>query len=102
MTHSSPFLGSIHPGQSIQSFENNMYRAPIYEHTPPSSDFLVIRSKSVYSIREVDSLFTVGQECPIHEIPRPKTVGARLIENSLIRVSTIHIRHVLLMPADYL
>lgn len=28
----SPFLGSMHPGQSIQTLENNMYRAPLYEH----------------------------------------------------------------------
>lgn len=30
--HTSPFLGSMHPGQSIQTIENNMYRAPLYEH----------------------------------------------------------------------
>ena len=30
--HTSPFLGSMHPGQSIQTLENNMYRAPLYEH----------------------------------------------------------------------
>ena len=29
--HTSPYLGSMHPGQSIQTFENNMYRAPLYE-----------------------------------------------------------------------
>lgn len=30
--HTSPFLGAMHPGQSIQTIENNMYRAPMYEH----------------------------------------------------------------------
>ena len=30
--HTSPFLGAMHPGQSIQTLENNMFRAPLYEH----------------------------------------------------------------------
>lgn len=43
--HTSPFLGILPPGQSIQAVENNMYRAPIYEHQIPESDFLVIRTR---------------------------------------------------------
>ena len=43
VAHTSPFLGQMSPGQCIQAFENNLYRSPIYEHRPPSSDFLVIR-----------------------------------------------------------
>lgn len=43
--HTSPFLGILTPGQSIQAVENNMYRAPIYEHTVPETDFLVIRTR---------------------------------------------------------
>ena len=45
--HSSPFLGFLSPGQSIQALENNMYRAPIYEHQVQDSDFLVIRTRFV-------------------------------------------------------
>ena len=33
--HTSPFLGVLPPGRSIQAVENNMYRAPIYEHKVP-------------------------------------------------------------------
>ena len=44
-SHSSPFLGLLHPGQVMQAFENNMFRAPIYEHKMPDTDFFVIRSR---------------------------------------------------------
>lgn len=43
--HTSPFLGILTPGQSIQAIENNMYRAPIYEHNCQESDFLIIRTR---------------------------------------------------------
>lgn len=43
--HTSPFLGHLPPGQSLQAVENNMYRAPIYEHNVPDTDFLVIRTR---------------------------------------------------------
>lgn len=43
--HTSPFLGILTPGQSIQAVENNMYRAPIFEHKVGETDFLVIRSR---------------------------------------------------------
>ena len=43
--HTSPFLGSMTPGQCIQAFENHMYRAPIYQHKVPDTDFLIIRSR---------------------------------------------------------
>lgn len=46
--HTSPFLGILTPGQSIQAVENNMYRAPIYEHNVPSTDFLIIRTRLDY------------------------------------------------------
>lgn len=48
--HSSPFLGVMMPGKSIQVVENNLYRAPIYEHKIPHSDFLVIRTRLVHHI----------------------------------------------------
>ncbi|XP_047488468.1 transcription initiation factor TFIID subunit 1-like isoform X2 [Penaeus chinensis] len=79
--HTSPFLGAMHPGQSIQTIENNMYRAPMYEHKIPYTDFLVLRTRNGYSIREVDGLFTVGQECPLYETPGPNSKRA----NNFIR-----------------
>lgn len=77
----SPFLGSLLPGQCIQTIENNMYRAPIYKHKFPHSDFLVIKSQDQYWIREVETIFTVGQELPIIEVPGPNSKKA----NNFIR-----------------
>jgi transcription initiation factor TFIID subunit 1 len=65
--HPSPFLGILNPGQHLTVVENNMYRAPIYEHKIPCSDFLVIRTRNNYYVREADALFTAGQECPLYE-----------------------------------
>lgn len=79
--HTSPFLGVLLPGQSIQVVENNMYRAPIYEHSIPASDFLVIRTRHSYYIREAEALFTAGQECPLYEVPGPNSKRA----NNFIR-----------------
>lgn len=43
--HTSPFLGILPPGHCMQAVENNMYRAPIYPHSIPYSDFLIIRTR---------------------------------------------------------
>lgn len=47
----------------------------------PYTDFLVLRTRNGYSIREVDGLFTVGQECPLYETPGPNSKRA----NNFIR-----------------
>ncbi|XP_061189439.1 transcription initiation factor TFIID subunit 1-like isoform X1 [Saccostrea echinata] len=79
--HTSPFLGTLMPGQSIQAFENNMFRAPIYEHKVPETDFLIIRNRQNFFIREVETIYTVGQECPLFEVPGPNSKRA----NNFIR-----------------
>lgn len=43
--HTSPFLGVLSPGKIVQVIENNLYRTPIYEHTPLENDFLLIRTR---------------------------------------------------------
>lgn len=72
---SSPFLGTLKPGEWLQSLENLMFRAPIYLHKLPEHDFLVVRSKSSgYLLRsDVRNIFTVGQECPLIEVPGPNS-----------------------------
>ncbi|KHN84351.1 Transcription initiation factor TFIID subunit 1 [Toxocara canis] len=75
-THTSPFLGSLAPGQSLQSLENNLYRAPIYRHEPARTDFLLIRTKQGFFIRRCPTLFLVGQECPLYEVPSPNSKRA--------------------------
>ncbi|XP_030762639.1 transcription initiation factor TFIID subunit 1 [Sitophilus oryzae] len=84
--HTSPFLGILHPGQSIQAIENNMYRAPIYRHQIPSTDFLIIRTRQQYYIREIDSLFVAGQECPLYEVPGPNSKRANNFVRDFLQV----------------
>lgn len=84
--HTSPFLGVLYPGQTVQVVENNMYRAPIYEHKIPFSDFLVIRTRNSYHIREADALFTAGQQCPLYEVPGPNSKRANNFVRDFLQV----------------
>lgn len=66
----SPFLGEIKPGCSQSSLETNMYKAPIFQHKVPATDFLLIRSaKGKLSIRRIDKIAVVGQQvCPCYSL----------------------------------
>ena len=86
--HTSPFLGTMIPGQTIQALENNMYRSPIYEHKFPNTDFLVIRTRTEFSIREVSAYFVSGQECPLYEVPGPNSKRANNFTRDFLQVST--------------
>ncbi|CAF0755218.1 unnamed protein product [Didymodactylos carnosus] len=74
--HTSPFLGDMAPGEVLQAFENHMYRAPIYLHESPVTDFLILRTKQHYYIRHIRNIFVVGQECPLIEVPGPNSKRA--------------------------
>nr|XP_023018961.1 transcription initiation factor TFIID subunit 1-like [Leptinotarsa decemlineata] len=82
----SPFLGVLLPGQSIQAIENNMYRAPVYEHNIPESDFIVIRTRRQYYIREMDSIYLAGQQCPLYEVPAPNSKRANDFVRDFLQV----------------
>ncbi|XP_070491239.1 transcription initiation factor TFIID subunit 1 [Chironomus tepperi] len=84
--HPSPFLGILNPGQHISVIENNMFRAPIYEHQIPVSDFLIIRTRNNYYVREADGLFTAGQECPLYEVPGPNSKRANNFVRDFLQV----------------
>ncbi|CAH1981121.1 unnamed protein product [Acanthoscelides obtectus] len=84
--HTSPFLGILHPGQSIQAVENNMYRAPIYEHNVPETDFLIIRTRHQYYIREIDAVYVAGQQCPLYEVPGPNSKRANNFVRDFLQV----------------
>uniref|UniRef100_A0A3P9QEK6 Transcription initiation factor TFIID subunit n=1 Tax=Poecilia reticulata TaxID=8081 RepID=A0A3P9QEK6_POERE len=64
------------PGRRVNAFENNLFRAPIYLHKMPETDFLVIRTRHGYYIRELVDIFVVGQECPLFEVPGPNSKRA--------------------------
>ncbi|CAK9302809.1 unnamed protein product [Gordionus sp. m RMFG-2023] len=85
-THTSPFLGSLAPGQRLQALENNMFRAPIYLHSFPSTHFLVIRTRNGYFLRQIKDIFTVGQECPLIEVPCPNSKKANQFLRDFLHV----------------
>lgn len=59
----SPFLGDIKPGSTQSCLETNMYRAPIFQHKVPTTDYLLVRSsKGKLSIRRIDRIDVVGQQ----------------------------------------
>ncbi|KAL2754988.1 hypothetical protein ACRALDRAFT_1082580 [Sodiomyces alcalophilus JCM 7366] len=74
----SPFaiFGEVNPGEVTPTLHNQMYRAPIFKHTPRSTDFLCIRSStgvegSKWYLHNINHLFVVGQTFPSVEIPGP-------------------------------
>ncbi|XP_044006030.1 transcription initiation factor TFIID subunit 1-like [Aphidius gifuensis] len=85
-SYKSPFLGSLTPGQTIQTIENNMYRSPIYQHDIPKTDFIIIRTSNQYYIREYDGLFIAGQECPLYEVPAPNSKLANNFVRDFLQV----------------
>ncbi|XP_059046992.1 transcription initiation factor TFIID subunit 1 isoform X1 [Achroia grisella] len=84
--HTSPFLGILMPGATQPVVENNMYRAPIYEHALSQTDFLIIRTRQAYYVREVDALFVAGQECPLYEVPGPNSKRANNFVRDFLQV----------------
>uniref|UniRef100_A0A914YEX7 Bromo domain-containing protein n=1 Tax=Panagrolaimus superbus TaxID=310955 RepID=A0A914YEX7_9BILA len=77
-THTFPFLGNLEPGESLQAIENNMFRAPIYQHTPKTTDYLLIKSGNSLILRKCPIPFVVGQECPLQEVPNPNSKKASI------------------------
>lgn len=77
-TMNLPFLGNLNLGQSLQAIENNMYRAPIYKHKPPITDFILIRCADGLFLRECPNIFVAGQECPLMEVPSPNSKKANV------------------------
>ncbi|KAG6652791.1 hypothetical protein CIPAW_05G030600 [Carya illinoinensis] len=78
----SPFLGDIKPGYSQSSLETNMYRAPVFPHKVPSTDYLLVRSaKGKLSIRRIDRIDVVGQQEPLMEVMSP---GSKALQTYMI------------------
>lgn len=72
----SPFsiFGNVDPGEITPTLTNSMFRAPIFEHKPNKSEFLLIRNRTgidgdKWHLRNMENLFVVGQQFPSVEIP---------------------------------
>ncbi|BFZ24166.1 hypothetical protein BsWGS_27204 [Bradybaena similaris] len=84
--HTSPFIGALKPGNCLQALENNMFRSPIYDHIMPQTDFLVIRTRHGYFIRDVETIYTVGQQGPLMEVPGPNSKRANNFVRDFLQV----------------
>ncbi|KAF2100068.1 hypothetical protein NA57DRAFT_38036 [Rhizodiscina lignyota] len=72
----SPFsiFGNIAPGEHQPTLHNTMYRAPVWQHSPKGTDFVVGRSTTgmggqQYYLRNMQNLYVVGQQLPSVEVP---------------------------------
>ncbi|KAF2758144.1 hypothetical protein EJ05DRAFT_476401 [Pseudovirgaria hyperparasitica] len=72
----SPFskFGTVEPGEMTSALSNQMFRAPVFQHEPKNSDFLIIRSTTgenghSWHVRNISNLMVVGQQFPNMEIP---------------------------------
>ena len=74
----SPFFGfgDVKPGQTMQAFYNNLFRAPIFPQKVSKTDYLIIRQTYKgavkYFVRDIPALFAVGQCYPAQEVHRPQ------------------------------
>ncbi|PHH73525.1 hypothetical protein CDD80_3747 [Ophiocordyceps camponoti-rufipedis] len=74
----SPFslFGTVDVGETVPTLHNEMFRAPVFRHTPRGTDFLVVRSTtgvegSRWFLHQIDHLFVAGQTFPSVEVPGP-------------------------------
>ncbi|KAJ4310106.1 hypothetical protein N0V94_008612 [Neodidymelliopsis sp. IMI 364377] len=93
----SPFslFGQVEPGQEVLTLHNAMYRAPVFKHTPESTDFLVSRTSTGvngtrYYMRNIPNLLVVGQQFPSVEVPG--THARKVTEASKKRLKMLSFR----------
>lgn len=74
----SPFslFGTVDPGEVVPTLHNEMYRAPVFKHTPRNTDFLIVRSTTgiggaKWYIHRIDHMHVVGQAFPSVDVPGP-------------------------------
>ncbi|ORY54820.1 uncharacterized protein BCR38DRAFT_453158 [Pseudomassariella vexata] len=82
----SPFsiFGTVEPGETVPTLHNEMYRAPIFKHTPRRNDFLLGYSTNAadgprWYLKAIDHLYVVGQTFPSMDVPGPH---ARRVTNT--------------------
>jgi len=70
--------------KTVQALDNNLFRAPIFKHQVPETDFLIIRSGRKAYIREIPAIYAVGQIQPKLEVYAPNSRAANnYIKNRL-------------------
>ena len=83
----SPFLGALMPGEDFQAFDNSLFRAPVYQHRMPSSDFIVVRQRDNLYVRRINDIFCVGQLLPKVVMPRPDSKQSQSYQRDRLTVA---------------
>jgi hypothetical protein len=72
----SPFsnFGHVDGGETVPTIQNGLYRAPVFQHKPKPTDFIMSISHTYENgnrmyLRNVENLHAVGQQFPISEVP---------------------------------
>ncbi|KAK4097938.1 TAF1-like protein [Parathielavia hyrcaniae] len=96
----SPFamIGQVHPGETVPTLHNQMFRAPIYKHSPRSTDFVLGRSStgksgSTWYLQNIDHLYVVGQIMPSMEVPGPHSRRVTNIAKNRLKMVSYRLLH---------
>ncbi len=119
----SPLMGDVSPGQALTTLITNLFIAPVSQHKPQSNDFLLVRPaaphQSAFSdpnkpksapkprvfdwvVREIPSLYVVGQTQPKIEVPAPNSRSAQQIWKNRIQLFIYKLFEVRGMNSDRL
>lgn len=71
----------------------------MYHHTLPDTDLVVIISGSQVFVRDVRTVFLVGQLCPKVEVPPPNSKSAMQFQKDFLLVSGEEGRQVVLQSS---
>jgi transcription initiation factor TFIID subunit 1, fungi type len=96
----SPFsiFGEVDLSETMSTLHNQMYRAPIFKHTPKATDFICSRSTtglggSKWHLRKANHMYVVGQTFPSVEVPGPhsrKVTNASKNRTKMIAYRLMH------------
>ncbi|KAH6853919.1 TAF1-like protein [Chaetomium sp. MPI-CAGE-AT-0009] len=96
----SPFamVGQVHPGETVPTLHNQMFRAPIFKHSPRDTDFILGRSTtgksgSSWYLRNIDHLYVVGQILPSMEVPGPHSRRVTNIAKNRLKMVSYRLLH---------
>ncbi|KAL3943904.1 MAG: hypothetical protein SGBAC_002021 [Bacillariaceae sp.] len=92
-----PFIGEIEEGQQVTGLVSNLFVAPVFQHEPENTDFLMILGRNSGAaqngrletlsviLRELPtSVYTVGQLEPRTRVWAPNTQGEKNFTNPLV------------------
>jgi len=90
-----PLISELQENQALAVLENNLYKAPVYFHTPKQTDFLLVKykkkKKNKWYIRKVDNLYTTGQCEPKIEVFAPNARNTNNFQQKRIQAFILKI-----------